>query len=74
LKFKVDVFCLFFIGEQGIHEPVLSLLVGVDVEGLGLLYTGYSARRFIRHRFIMDENSINCDKVFEKKKNHIKMG
>jgi hypothetical protein len=24
--------------------------------------------RFIRHRFIMDENSINCDKVFEKKK------
>ena len=33
LKFKVDIFCLFFIGEQDMHEPVLPLLVGVDVEG-----------------------------------------
>jgi hypothetical protein len=33
VKFKVEVFCLFFTGEQtiGVHEPVLPFLVGVDV-------------------------------------------
>jgi hypothetical protein len=33
LKFKVEVVCLFFTGEQntGVYEPVLPFLVGVDV-------------------------------------------